>query len=186
LPRTTNPSEDAPPASLGIVSNFHSEETAQTVLIKCNDGYKRGRARTTQVSYSHRMALEASLRLVEKHLERIRGELERNREPVRESILYTTRYDIGDSARSEMLKAEAEMLEEIGRMKTEFGLQVQEDTVKRHIRGSLTEIWVTIEELRPQALKGHGRLSEAAKSQIESHVVRLLRYYDDLSRALDG
>ena len=137
----------------------------------------------SSIGRSHKMALETSLRLVEKHLRWMKGILEQDTE-VQEAILYRTLYDIKSSEKPRMLKAVASMLEEIKRMKTEFELSTQEDAVGRHMLGSLTEVWVTLEELRPEALKGFGRLSETSKKQIEPHVLKLLQSYFELSEAL--
>ncbi len=135
------------------------------------------------ISYSHKMAIEATLRLVERDLRRIQETLERgNRE--KEAIMYLTKWDIRDSARPKILEAIAAMLEEIARMKVEFELEATQDTAGSHIRGSLAEIWVAIEELRPEALKGFGRLSEPSRKEIAANVLRLLRSYDELSDAL--
>jgi hypothetical protein len=138
----------------------------------------------SSISYSHKMALQFGLRLVEKHLRWIKGRLQEGGDIMEETILYRTRCDIKSSGRPKILKALEAMLEEIKLMKAEFGLETEEDTLGMHILGSLTEVWVAVEELRPEALKGYGRLAETSKRQIEPHVLKLLQSYDELSRAL--
>lgn len=137
------------------------------------------------ISNSHKMAMETSLRLVEKHLRRMKEMLEQDG-GVQEATLYRTRYDIKLAERPRMLKAVAAMLEEIKRMKTEFELDTKEETVGSHMLGLLTEVWIILEELRPDALKAFGHLSETSKRGIEPHVLKLLQSYYELSEALHG
>jgi len=131
------------------------------------------------------MALETGLRLVEKHLRSMKDTLEQDGH-VKEGILYRTRCDIRSSEKPGMLQSIGTMLEEIALMKKEFSLGTQEDTDGMHMLGSLTEVWVTLEELRPDALRGFGRLSEASTRRLEPHVLRMLQSYHQLSEALQN
>lgn len=66
------------------------------------------------------------------------------------------------------------MLDEIAKLKEKFSLGCEQVDARRNILGHLTEIWTTLEELRPEKIeKGHGKISEPDKWILNSHLVKL-------------
>ena len=64
-------------------------------------------------------------------------------------------------------------------------LETEETNLRAEILASLVEIWLILEELEPERLKGYGELSEYNKALIKSHITSLLNKYNNLHQLLE-
>ncbi|MGA9153868.1 MAG: hypothetical protein WBZ36_25085 [Candidatus Nitrosopolaris sp.] len=111
------------------------------------------------MEYRHRRLLEIYLRLVEKHLRDINGSLDSDFKNSR-FLLYSIKNSLNVETRAKMQNMVQGMLDEIAKLKEKFSLGSEEIDARRNILGHLTEIWTTLEELRPEKIeKGHGKIS---------------------------
>jgi hypothetical protein len=69
-------------------------------------------------------------------------------------------------------------------MKEIFELETEDIKLRANILAALNEIWVILEELRPEKLTGYGQLSEFDKALIEPHAISLLNKLDELRQLL--
>jgi hypothetical protein len=132
---------------------------------------------------NHRRALRSGLLVVERRLHQIRDYL---RSDSSGSILYSIRSDVDPMSKARMLSAIASMLDEIRRVKEEFGLGVEEESIKRNVYAALAEVWVNLEELMPERMEAYGRMAEDDGRVLKRHVLKLLRIWNDLHKILDG
>lgn len=126
------------------------------------------------MEYKHRRVLEIYLRLVEKHLHAINDSVGID---CKNSIflLYSINNNLDVEIQAKMHNMLLEMLDEIAKLKEKFNLGSEEIIVRRTIIGHLTEIWTTLEELRPEKIeKGHGKISESDKAILNPHLTKLL------------
>jgi hypothetical protein len=145
-------------------------------LQKCNKSYNYTSSSFLHkgVEYKHRRVLEIYLRLVEKHLRGINDSLMRD---CKNSIylLYSINNNIDVETQAKMHNMLLEMLDEIAKLKEKFNLESEEIILRRTILGHLTEIWTTLEELRPEKIeKGHGKISEPDKAILNPRLTKLL------------
>ncbi|MEM3589703.1 MAG: hypothetical protein QXN33_01715 [Candidatus Bathyarchaeia archaeon] len=131
---------------------------------------------------NHRRALKSGLLLVERCLHEIEDALRSHRS---NSALYSIRRDIGPRTETRILIAIKSMLDEIGRIKKEFGLSVDEESLKSRVHAALAEIWVNLEELRPEGMGAYGRMAEEEERVLKYHILKLLRIWGDLHNILD-
>jgi hypothetical protein len=132
---------------------------------------------------NHIRALRSGLLLVERRLHQIRDYLESDGSG---SILYSIRSDIDPRARSRIMSVIASMLDEIGRIKEEFGLGAEEESLKRDVYAALAEVWVNLEELMPERMEAYGRMEEGDGRVLKSHILKLLKMHDEILGILDG
>jgi septation ring formation regulator EzrA len=82
---------------------------------------------------------------------------------------------VNAQTRARMQNMVLEMLDEIAKLNEKFSLASEDVVVRRNILGHLTEIWTTLDELRPEKIeKGHGKISEPDKAILHSHLTKLL------------
>ncbi|MEM2989298.1 MAG: hypothetical protein QXU06_05245 [Candidatus Bathyarchaeia archaeon] len=101
------------------------------------------------------------------------------------SALYSIRRDIGPRTETRILIAIKSMLDEIGRIKKEFGLSVDEESLKSRVYAALAEVWVNLEELRGERMRAYGWMAEEEERVLEHHILKLLRIWDDLHNTLN-
>ncbi len=123
---------------------------------------------------NHKRVMEVYLYNVECFLEQIRREARAN-EMVSDQVLISSSYDIDERTRDDLLQGITSMLNEIRSIKQQYGLKPQSESSKRRIEAALTEIWITINDLRPGALENYGPLEVVEKEEVDSMVARLLR-----------
>ncbi len=123
---------------------------------------------------NHKRVMEVYLYNVECFLEQIRREARAN-EMVSDQVLISSSYDIDERTRDDLLQGITSMLNEIRSIKQQYGLKPQSESSKRRIEAALTEIWITINDLRPGSLENYGPLEVEEKEEVDSMVARLLR-----------
>lgn len=122
---------------------------------------------------NHKRVMEVYLYNVECFLEQIRREARAN-EMVSDQVLISSSYDIDERTRDDLLQGIASMLNEIRSIKQQYGLKPQSESSKRRIEAALTEIWITINDLRPGSLENYGPLEVEEREEVDSMVARLL------------
>lgn len=120
---------------------------------------------------------------MEKRLRELRESLNAGqRESVH--ILYSIKLDLDEKTRATILNGISSMLNEIESMKLEYGLEAEEESLRRRANGAFTEIWVTINDLRPKSLQNYGSLTHEDKERLGPEVEKLLRLLGDLFSSL--
>ena len=137
----------------------------------------------TKLSESQERALRSSLFVIENRLRWIRDSLKEGN-PAEQTILYRRRCDVDSDSKPRIIEMVTDMLDEINQMKERFELETKVIKLRAEISAALTEIWLILEELRPERLKAYGQLSESSKALIEPHVLSLLDKLDELRRLL--
>ncbi len=134
------------------------------------------------ITQSHKNSIRSSLYVAERDLRDIKRRLEN---PDQDGAsLYAQIDDIDPKAKPRMLKIINAMLKEIREMRDEFGLEVSEGQLAKHISASLSEVWVVLEEIRPSHLSDYGQVSEAEKSSIQPRVSKLMKLLAELEETL--
>ncbi|MCL5068927.1 MAG: hypothetical protein M1368_11345 [Thaumarchaeota archaeon] len=101
-----------------------------------------------------------------------------------DTILYKKIRNIDHVKETIVLDNVAQMLSEILVVKEKFRLDVLQESVRADINGILDEVWVILEELRPEQLEGYGNLSVDDGELIEFHITRLLDKLKGISESL--
>ncbi len=105
----------------------------------------------------------------------IKAELGLDGQKRQKTVLLEKEDDIDASVKPAMLEVINAMLEEIKKMKNEFGLETETERSSRHVRAYLSEIWILLEDLKADKLSAYGHVSEEEKNAIEPHVLKLLK-----------
>ncbi|MEM2602200.1 MAG: hypothetical protein QXW19_04510 [Candidatus Bathyarchaeia archaeon] len=131
---------------------------------------------------NHRRALKSGLIAVERCLHQMEDALRLHRSNL---VLYSIRSDISPRTRTRILDTIEPMLDEIRRIKEEFELEADEESLKSRVHAALAEIWVNLEELRPEGMGAYGRMAEEEERVSKYHILKLLRIWGDLHNILD-
>ncbi|MGD0818700.1 MAG: hypothetical protein ABR986_09955 [Methanomassiliicoccales archaeon] len=133
---------------------------------------------------NHRRVLTVYLCVIEKSIINIQNELHSaaNRPAPH---FCSVKNDVGEKTKAGLLSGSSEMLEEIGKIKQKYELSAQTESSKNRIKSELTEIWSTINDLRPQILENYGSLTEEDKIMFDSLVSTLLTLLDNMSSSFD-
>ncbi|KUO40007.1 MAG: hypothetical protein APZ16_06955 [Candidatus Hadarchaeum yellowstonense] len=126
--------------------------------------------------------LRVSLFIIEKDLRQIKDALKGGHPE--EAIFYRYVDNVNPASKPRIMAVIADMLNEIKEMREIFELETEEIELRAKILAALNEIWVILEELRPEKLKGYGRLPGSDKALIEPHVMSLLNKLEELHRLL--
>lgn len=133
---------------------------------------------------NHRRALNTSLRIIERYLNMINGELAYEN-ATRNLILTSTINDIDHETRTRILEVTASMLDGIKKMKEEYKLEKDEMPLKRLLCSLLAEIKVILEELKPEKMeKAYGQISEADRKLLNPHILNLLELWEEAYQTL--
>jgi hypothetical protein len=161
----------------GVGKNKYGEpnDVSQRDIVK-------GRYKMTKLSEGHKRRLTVSLFIIEKDLRRIKSAL-KGGHPER-AIFYRCIDNVNSASKPRIIAAISDMLNEIKEMKEILELETEDIELRADISAALDEIWVILEELRPEKLKGYGQLSESDKALIEPHVISLLNKLDELRQLL--
>ena len=128
---------------------------------------------------NHRRALGSSLQLIERYLNMISEELDREGKNL-SSILDSIIYDVDPHTKEKILNVVASMLDEIRQLKETFKLERNEKSLRRWVYTTLVGVWIILEDLRPEKLKAYGQMSDADKKLLEPHILKLLRMLDEI------
>jgi hypothetical protein len=129
---------------------------------------------------NHKRALGTSLRVIERHLNTISEELEKN-DRNSNVILNSIMHDVDPHTKKKILTVTASMLEEIRQLKEIFKLEKHEASLRRLVYSTIIEIWIILEDLRPEKLaKAYGRISDTDKKLLEPHILKLLKMLNEI------
>jgi len=129
---------------------------------------------------NHRRALGSSLVIIERDLHTITEKLEQDSKDFG-SILESSIYDVDPQTKKRVLNVAVSMLDEIRELKEKFKLERGDQSLSRWMSSVLTEIWIILEDLRPEKLaKAYGRISDIDKKLLEPHILKLLRMLDEI------
>ena len=128
---------------------------------------------------NHRRALGSSLQLIERYLNMISEELDREGKNV-SSILDSIIYDVDPHTKKKILNGAASMLDEIRQLKETFKLERNEKSLRRWVYSTLVGVWIILEDLRPEKLKAYGQMSDIDKKLLEPHILKLLKMLDEI------
>lgn len=130
---------------------------------------------------SHRRALGSSLVIIEKDLHTITEKLEQDSKDFG-SILQSTTYDVDPQTKKKILNVATSMLDEIRQLKEKFKLERDEKSLSRWVYSTLIEIWIILEDLRPEKLKAYGQMSDMDKKLLNPHILKLLKMLGEIYR----
>jgi hypothetical protein len=130
---------------------------------------------------SHRRALGSSLLIIEKDLHMITEKLEQDNKDFG-SILQSTTYDVDPQTKKKILNIATSMLDEIRQLKEKFKLERDEKSLSHWVYSTLIEIWIILEDLRPEKLKAYGQMSDIDKKLLEPNILKLLKMLDEIYR----
>jgi len=126
-------------------------------------------------------ALQGGLYVVEKSLRTLIEVLDH---PQMNGITYSV-HGVIDPQSDAVARPEIEgMLKEVELLKEFFRLPTQAQSAKRAIHSCLSEVWVILNECKPERIQGYGKLSESDKRYLDEHVDALLLRLRRLEDAL--
>jgi len=126
-------------------------------------------------------ALRGGLYVVEKSLRTLIEVLDH---PQMQGITYSIRGTI-DPQSNAAARSEVEgMLKEVELLKTLFRLPTRVQSTERCIHSCLSEVWVVLNECKPERIQGYGKLDKSDSSRLDEHVDALLLMLGRLEEAL--
>ncbi len=131
---------------------------------------------------NHKRVLSNSLLIIEEDLRNIFSELEQDG-GTRDTIFYSKVNDIDQMTATRILGGAQSMLKEIGRIKEETKLETREESIRKEVYSSITEMWTLLEDIRPERLGAYGSLSKRDKELLRPHIQELLKIVDDMFSA---
>jgi len=133
---------------------------------------------------NHRRVLTSDLLIIEEQLHQISQELQQTGEES-DAVLRSTINDIDPETRTKMLDIARSMLDEIRRIKGLFGLEVTRKSLRWHIITKLSEIWNTLEALKPEKVgRAFGQMPDDVQDAWRPHISRLSNMLDELYQEL--
>lgn len=118
------------------------------------------------------MALLSSLRWIEKNLRSVSQQFEKQR--ASSTILFYKTNDLEEQQQEKIKACIKSMLDEIKQMAQEYHLSAREESLRADTRSRLGEIWVVLEDLRPEKLEEFGKLSADDRDSLGKHIGSLL------------
>jgi hypothetical protein len=133
---------------------------------------------------NHKRVLTSDLIIIEEHLHRISHELQQRGEESDIALEYTVN-DIDPEARTKLLDIARSMLDEIRQIKELFGLSVAHKSLRWHIIALLSEIWNTLDVLKPEKVgRAFGQMPDDVQDAWRPHISRLSNMLDELYQEL--
>ena len=136
------------------------------------------------IDANHRRALQSGLLMIERNLHQMKDDLERT--DGSSFVLYSIINDVDPKSRTRILNLIPSILDEIRQIREEFGLDADRVSAKRRIYTALSEIWVNLEDSRPEKLEAYGHMSRNDRERLRPRILRLLEMQDDLYKALES
>jgi len=124
---------------------------------------------------NHRRAINSILRYVEMRLLDERLKLTNNE--VRE--LHHIRDDFTPHEKTTNLLMIESLLDEIRLVKSMFGLEDEETSLRREVGAAFSEAWVTLEGLRPQSLVNYGELDKDEETRLSQCYESFFKIFRD-------
>ena len=133
---------------------------------------------------NHKRVLTSDLLIIEEQLHQISQELRRTGED-HDAILQSTINDIDPEKRIKMLDIAKSMLDEIRQIKELFNLKVTHKSLRWHIITQLSEIWNTLDALKPEKVgRAFGQMPDDVQDAWRPHISRLSNMLDELYQEL--
>jgi len=133
---------------------------------------------------NHKRVLTSDLLIVEEHLHQITRELQQRGEES-DVVLQSKVNDIDPETRMKLLDIARSMLDEIRQIKELFGLAVAHKSLRWHIIALLSEIWNTLDALKPEKVgRAFGQMPDDVQDVWRPHISRLSNMLDELYRGL--
>jgi len=126
-------------------------------------------------------AVRSGLYVVEKNLNMIMQTFVR---PNERSIIRSTSNDIEPAAKSRMLTVIDAMFVEIALLKKMFNLETVQESASWRVHSIISEVWVVLEECKPERLKGYGNMTQQDTDLLNQHIGTLLDMSDRLLEEL--
>ena len=133
---------------------------------------------------NHRRVLTVYLCAIEKSISNIQRELNSS-ENGKCRVLCSIEDKVGEGTKAQLIDGSSKMLDEIDKIKRQYGLRAQTESSANRIKGQMTEIWSTINDLRPKILENYGSLTEEDKKMFDSLVLTLLSVLDEMDHSFD-
>jgi hypothetical protein len=95
-------------------------------------------------------------------------------------LLYSVKNNLEPLIKAKILQNINDMLHEIRQIEEEFGLEHEEESLKRKIDTNLDEIWTTLLDTRPEKMRGRGKMASHDEESVSSYVLKLLRMIEHL------
>jgi hypothetical protein len=134
---------------------------------------------------NHKRVLRSDLLIIEEHLHEITRELRQTGEES-DAVLQSRINDIDPERKTKLLDTVKSMLDEIRQIKEIFGLAVTGKSVRWHIIAVLSEIWNTLDALKPEKVgQAFGQMPDDVQNVWRPYISRLSNMLDELYRELD-
>jgi hypothetical protein len=128
-----------------------------------------------------RRALRGGLYVVEKSLRDLIDVLDH---PQTQGITYSVEGTI-DPRSDAVARPEIDaMLKEVESLKKLFRLSTEVQSTERCIHSCLSEVWVTLNECKPERIQGYGKLNKSDSRYLDEHIDALLLMLTRLEGAL--
>jgi hypothetical protein len=133
---------------------------------------------------NHKRVLTSDLIIIEEQLHQISQELQQTGEEC-DVVLQSTINDIDPETRIKILDIARSMLDEIRQIKELFSLEVTRKSLRWHIIALLSEIWNTLEALKPEKVgRAFGQMPDEVQDAWRPHISRLSNMLDELYQEL--
>jgi len=133
---------------------------------------------------NHKRVLTSDLLIIEEQLHQISQELQQTGEES-DAVLQSTINDIDPKTRTKMLDIARSMLDEIRQIKELFSLEVTHKSLRWHIITQLSEIWNTLDALKPEKVgRAFGQMPDDVQDAWRPHISRLSNMLDELYQEL--
>jgi uncharacterized protein YukE len=133
---------------------------------------------------NHKRVLTSDLLIIEEQLHQMSQELQQTGEEP-DAVLQSTINDIDPETRTKMLDIAKSMLDEIRQIEELFNLEVTHKSLRWHIITQLSEIWNTLDALKPEKVgRAFGQMPDDVQDAWRPHISRLSNMLDDLYQEL--
>jgi uncharacterized protein YukE len=133
---------------------------------------------------NHKRVLTSDLLIIEERLHQISQELQQMGKES-DAVLQSAINDIDPETRIKMLNIAGSMLDEIRQIKELFSLEVVHGSLRWHIIALLSEIWNTLDALKPEKVgRVFGEMPNNVQEAWKPHISRLSNMLDELYQEL--
>ncbi|HEY6293220.1 MAG TPA: hypothetical protein VI455_16835 [Terriglobia bacterium] len=123
---------------------------------------------------SHFKTVEEYLRVVESWLDGVQG------------VFYSAEAELSQDRRDRVRTLIGEVLEGLGRIRQELGLQPEEVSSLGVMRAYLSELWVSLVETRGRYLRGYGEVAPELEHYLDDRIAGLESRVNEIRRLVEG
>ncbi len=131
---------------------------------------------------AHRRSIRAGLKVVEERL----GEVEEILLGSNAGVTKGLAQDLSPRDAEAVLERTARLKGEVESLFRELGLERDEVSTRREVRGILVLLWEILEDMRPRKLGRYGKLAEEEAAHLGPYVERMLEEVEALLGLLEG